>query len=84
MPGFDLLQILVGVIAHLKDRIAQVLGYEADIVVMRWLVGYLPRRGEEGVKAADDEIDNKDEKQDRMRITGRRFRHELPPMAILH
>jgi len=39
----------VGVIAHLKDRIAPVLGYEPDIVVMSWLVGYLPGWGKESV-----------------------------------
>jgi hypothetical protein len=73
----------VGVMAHLKDRIVQVLGYEADIIVMGWLVGYLPRRGKEGIEGADDEIDDDDEEQDKMRATGRQFRHEPPPTAII-
>jgi hypothetical protein len=70
--------------AHLKDRIVQVLGHEADIIVMSWLVGYLPRRGKEGIEGADDEIYDDDEEQDQMRVTGRQFRHEPPPTAILH
>jgi hypothetical protein len=69
--------------AHLKDRIVQVLGYEADIIVMGWLVGYLPRRGKESIEGADDEIDDDDEEQEQMRVTGRQFRHEPPLTAIL-
>jgi hypothetical protein len=50
---------------------------------MGWLVGYLPRGGEEGIEGAEDEVDGDNEKQDRMRVTGRQFRHGPPPEAII-
>ncbi len=45
LRGFDLLQVLMRVIAHLQDRKAAVLGEVQDVVVVGGLVGYLPFRG---------------------------------------
>ena len=57
----NLLQIIMGVIPHLKDREAIVLCQVFDVIVMGWLIGRLPGRCLDSVEDACDQVGSDDE-----------------------
>jgi len=52
--ALNLLQVMVGVVAHLKDGEAIVLCQVLDVIVMGWLIGHLPGGCFDGVEDAHD------------------------------